>query len=222
MWNARDAAAACGRRGEHRFRNQTEGTQHAAERAAIVTGASSGIGLAIARMLGEEGYALTLAARRPEKLDGAARGPAGGGLRACRRSRRTSPTRRRSRRSSPPTASATGASTCSSTTPASGIGAPVAEIQTKRLDMQLDINLRSIVLFYRECVEMLRAAGGRAPQRARRQHLLDLRQARRGVAVGLLGHQARRRRLDGSDEQGARRARASSRPRCVPRSSTRR
>ena len=42
-----------------------------AERAAIVTGASSGIGLAIARILGEEGYGITMAARRPEKLDGA-------------------------------------------------------------------------------------------------------------------------------------------------------
>jgi NAD(P)-dependent dehydrogenase (short-subunit alcohol dehydrogenase family) len=40
-----------------------------------------------------------------------------------------------------------------------GIGAPVAEIETKRLDMQLDVNLRAIVLFYRETVEMLRAAG---------------------------------------------------------------
>ena len=39
-----------------------------------------------------------------------------------------------------------------------GIGAPVGEIQTKRLDMQLDVNLRTIVLFYRECVELLRAA----------------------------------------------------------------
>ncbi len=36
-----------------------------------------------------------------------------------------------------------------------GIGAPVGEIETKRLDMQLDINLRSIVLFYRECVPLL-------------------------------------------------------------------
>ena len=41
------------------------------DRAAIVTGASSGIGLAIARMLGEEGYGVTMTARRPEKLDGA-------------------------------------------------------------------------------------------------------------------------------------------------------
>ncbi|MEA2493983.1 MAG: hypothetical protein QOJ29_1894, partial [Thermoleophilaceae bacterium] len=45
-----------------------------ADRAAIVTGASSGIGLAIARMLGAEGYGLTMAARRPEKLEEAAQG----------------------------------------------------------------------------------------------------------------------------------------------------
>jgi NAD(P)-dependent dehydrogenase (short-subunit alcohol dehydrogenase family) len=42
-----------------------------ADRAAIVTRASSGIGLAIARMLGGEGYAVTAAARRPDKLSGA-------------------------------------------------------------------------------------------------------------------------------------------------------
>jgi NAD(P)-dependent dehydrogenase (short-subunit alcohol dehydrogenase family) len=42
------------------------------ERAAIVTGGSSGIGLAIARMLREEGFGLTLASRRPEKVQAAA------------------------------------------------------------------------------------------------------------------------------------------------------
>ena len=42
-----------------------------AERAAIVTGASSGIGLAIAQTLGGEGYGLTVAARRPDKLEAA-------------------------------------------------------------------------------------------------------------------------------------------------------
>src|SRR4051812_20565336 len=45
-----------------------------AQRAALVTGASSGIGLAIAEVLGEEGYALTVAGRRPEKLEAAAEG----------------------------------------------------------------------------------------------------------------------------------------------------
>ena len=43
-----------------------------AERAALVTGGSSGIGLAIAQALGEDGYGVTVAARRPEKLEAAA------------------------------------------------------------------------------------------------------------------------------------------------------
>jgi NAD(P)-dependent dehydrogenase (short-subunit alcohol dehydrogenase family) len=42
------------------------------ERAALVTGGSSGIGLAIARMLRDEGYALTLVSRRAEKIEPAA------------------------------------------------------------------------------------------------------------------------------------------------------
>jgi NAD(P)-dependent dehydrogenase (short-subunit alcohol dehydrogenase family) len=40
-----------------------------------------------------------------------------------------------------------------------GIGAAAADHQTKHVDMQLDVNLRAIVLFYREGLEMLRAAG---------------------------------------------------------------
>jgi NAD(P)-dependent dehydrogenase (short-subunit alcohol dehydrogenase family) len=40
-----------------------------------------------------------------------------------------------------------------------GIGAAVGEIQTKYLDIQLNTNIRSIVLFHRECIDMLRAAG---------------------------------------------------------------
>jgi NAD(P)-dependent dehydrogenase (short-subunit alcohol dehydrogenase family) len=39
-----------------------------------------------------------------------------------------------------------------------GVGALVADVETKRIDMQLDINLRSIVIFYRECIAMLREA----------------------------------------------------------------
>jgi NAD(P)-dependent dehydrogenase (short-subunit alcohol dehydrogenase family) len=43
------------------------------QRAAIITGGSSGIGLAIARMLRDEGYDLTIASRRPEKVEAAAK-----------------------------------------------------------------------------------------------------------------------------------------------------
>jgi NAD(P)-dependent dehydrogenase (short-subunit alcohol dehydrogenase family) len=42
------------------------------ERAALVTGGSSGIGLAIARMLRDEGFGLTLVSRRADKLKAAA------------------------------------------------------------------------------------------------------------------------------------------------------
>jgi NAD(P)-dependent dehydrogenase (short-subunit alcohol dehydrogenase family) len=35
----------------------------------------------------------------------------------------------------------------------------VAEMVTKRVDLQLDVNLRAPVLFYRECADLLRAAG---------------------------------------------------------------
>lgn len=128
-----------------------------ADRAAIVTGASSGIGLAIARMLGEEGYALTLAARRPEKLQGAADGltEEGHELQAIAANVADEAEIKRvvdSHRDR------YGRLDVLVNNAGVGIGAPVGEIEAKRLDMQLDINLRSIVLFYREAVGMLREA----------------------------------------------------------------
>jgi NAD(P)-dependent dehydrogenase (short-subunit alcohol dehydrogenase family) len=129
-----------------------------AERAAIVTGASSGIGLAIAHVLGEEGHALTVASRRPDKLEPAAAGLREAGFEveavpanmANEDEIRAVVDRHRER---------FGRLDVLVNNAGVGIGAAVGEIETKRLDMQLDINLRSIVLFYRECVEMLRAAG---------------------------------------------------------------
>ncbi|MDQ6915821.1 MAG: SDR family oxidoreductase [Actinomycetota bacterium] len=129
-----------------------------AERAAIVTGASSGIGLAIAHTLGEEGHALTVAARRPDKLESAATGlrEAGFDVEAVAANMANEEeiqgvvARHRER---------FGRLDVLVNNAGVGIGAPVGETETKRLDMQLDVNLRSIVLFYRECVDMLRAAG---------------------------------------------------------------
>jgi NAD(P)-dependent dehydrogenase (short-subunit alcohol dehydrogenase family) len=129
-----------------------------AQRAAIVTGASSGIGLEIARLLGNEGHAVTLAARRPEKLDAAAAQLAGEGLDVQAVAgnlaleedvqRVVSEHRERYGRLDVLVNNA-----------GVGIGAAAADHQTKFVDMQLDVNLRAIVLFYRECADMLRAAG---------------------------------------------------------------
>jgi NAD(P)-dependent dehydrogenase (short-subunit alcohol dehydrogenase family) len=129
-----------------------------AERAAIVTGASSGIGLAIAKMLGEEGHAITMAARRPEKLEGAVKGLADEGYDV-----QAVPANLAEEDEIKKVVEAHreryGRLDVLVNNAGVGSGAPVAEIQTKRLDMQIDINLRSIVLFYRECADMLRAAG---------------------------------------------------------------
>jgi HD-GYP domain-containing protein (c-di-GMP phosphodiesterase class II)/NAD(P)-dependent dehydrogenase (short-subunit alcohol dehydrogenase family) len=128
------------------------------ERAALVTGASSGIGLAIADVLGAEGHGLTVASRRPEKLAAAVEELRGKGYEVEEVAanltveedvqRVVAVHRERFGRLDVLVNSA-----------GVGVGAPVAEIQTKRADMQLDVNLRAIILFYRECVDLLLAAG---------------------------------------------------------------
>jgi NAD(P)-dependent dehydrogenase (short-subunit alcohol dehydrogenase family) len=129
-----------------------------AGRAAIVTGASSGIGLAIARLLGEEGHALTLAARRPEKLEAAATGleqagldvqAVAGNLGLEEDVRRVVAAHRERYGRLDVLVNNAGV----------GIGAPVGELETKKVDLQLNTNLRSVILFYRECRDMLAAAG---------------------------------------------------------------
>jgi NAD(P)-dependent dehydrogenase (short-subunit alcohol dehydrogenase family) len=129
-----------------------------AGRAAIVTGASSGIGLAIARLLGAEGHAVTLAARRPEKLEAAAAELAGEGLDVQAVAgnlgleedvqRVVAEHRARYGRLDVLVNNA-----------GVGIGEAVGELTTKKVDLQLATNLRSLLLFYRECADLLRAAG---------------------------------------------------------------
>ena len=40
-----------------------------------------------------------------------------------------------------------------------GIGAAATDHQSKHVDLQLDVNVRAVILFYREAVELLKAAG---------------------------------------------------------------
>ena len=128
------------------------------DRAALVTGASSGIGLAIAGMLGEEGYGLTVAARRPEKLSAAVaelrdagcdvEEVAGNMSDEADIQRVVAAHRDRWGRLDVLVNNA-----------GVGIGAAVGETVTKKIDLQLGVNLRAVILCYRECAELLRAAG---------------------------------------------------------------
>ena len=128
-----------------------------AERAAIVTGGSSGIGFAVARMLLDEGFAVTVAARRPDKLEAAVAELGGGdrelahvaGDMAAEEVIQAVVRAHRER---------FGRLDVLVNNAGFGFGAAVAEIPTKRLDMQLAVNLRAVVLFYRECVELLKSA----------------------------------------------------------------
>ena len=127
-------------------------------RRVLITGASSGIGLGIAHLLGEEGHALTVAARRPEKLEAAAEGLREAGhevnvvsgnlgdeavVQEVVRSHRE----------------AYGRLDVLVNNAGVGIGAPVGDMTAKKIDLQLNTNVRSVLLFYRECIEMLGAAG---------------------------------------------------------------
>jgi NAD(P)-dependent dehydrogenase (short-subunit alcohol dehydrogenase family) len=129
-----------------------------AERAAIVTGGSRGIGLAIAEVLGEEGYALTITSRRPDNISAAAEGLRAKGYEvqdiaanmADEDAIKDVVAKHRD---------AYGRLDALVNNAGMGIGAAVGDITTKFLDMQLDVDLRAIVLFYREALEMLKAAG---------------------------------------------------------------
>jgi short-subunit dehydrogenase len=123
-------------------------------KSALVTGGSSGLGLALARMLRDEGHELTLVARRPEKLAAAAEELGAEAVAAnlgdadeCVRVVAAHAER-------------WGGMEVLVNSAGLGIGGSFGSLETKRIDLQLDVNLRGTLIVTREALPMLRASRG--------------------------------------------------------------
>jgi NAD(P)-dependent dehydrogenase (short-subunit alcohol dehydrogenase family) len=123
-------------------------------RSALVTGGSSGIGLAIARALGEDGYELTLASRRAEKVEQAAAELGALAVAAdvsneedCERLVAAHEER-------------FGGLDVLVNSAGIGIGGRVEELSVKHFDLQLDVNLRGLFVVTKLCLPMLKASRG--------------------------------------------------------------
>jgi NAD(P)-dependent dehydrogenase (short-subunit alcohol dehydrogenase family) len=132
-------------------------------RAALVTGASRGIGRALAETLGQEGFDLTITAKHLDPLvevadkliaEGVsvehieADVVSDGAIREV--------VRHHQRRYGRLDVLVNSAGVC--------IGANVGEDETDLIDLQLDVNVRSVILFYRECVALLRQTAAQHQQ----------------------------------------------------------
>jgi NAD(P)-dependent dehydrogenase (short-subunit alcohol dehydrogenase family) len=124
------------------------------ERAALVTGGSSGIGLAIAQLLRDEGYDLTLVSRTPEKIEAAAAELGAVAVVAnvadpddCARAVASHQER-------------FGRLDVLVNSAGVGIGGLIEDLDLKKLDLQLDINLRGLFLVTQAAIPLLRETRG--------------------------------------------------------------
>lgn len=123
-------------------------------RSALITGGSSGIGLAIARMLREEGFELTLASRTREKIEAAAAEIGAHAIAAdvgdeedCIRVVAEHNDR-------------FGGMDMLVNSAGIGIAGTVESQQTKHIDLQLGINLRGLLIVTREALPLLKETKG--------------------------------------------------------------
>jgi len=124
------------------------------DKAALVTGGSSGIGFAIAAMLRESGFALTLAARTRAKVDVAAETLGAHAVAADVASaddcRRLVDEHHEQHGRLDVLVNSAGV----------GIAGPVDELETKHIDLQLNVNLRGTILVTAAALPMLRESSG--------------------------------------------------------------
>jgi NAD(P)-dependent dehydrogenase (short-subunit alcohol dehydrogenase family) len=120
----------------------------------LVTGGSSGIGLAIARALREDGYDLTISSRRPEKVEAAAGELGVHGIAAdvsreedCERLVAAHLER-------------FGGLDVLVNSAGIGIGARIEDLSTKHFDLQVAVNLRGLFLVTKLCLPMLKESRG--------------------------------------------------------------
>ncbi|MGI9111134.1 MAG: SDR family oxidoreductase, partial [Gaiellaceae bacterium] len=119
---------------------------------ALVTGGSSGIGLAIARMLGDEGFGLTLASRTAEKVEAAA-GELGAHAIAADMSKPEDCERVVAEH-----VARHGGLDVLVNSAGVGIAGRVEDAQLKHIDRQLNINLRGLVLVTQAAIPHLRGS----------------------------------------------------------------
>jgi len=123
-----------------------------------VTGGSSGIGLAISRALAEDGYAVTISARRPDKLEAAVRTLSDDGLEVTAAAANVA-SEDELKALLAGHKERYGRLDVLVNNAGVGVGSAIDEVETKKMDMQIDVNLRSYVLAMREAMPMLREAG---------------------------------------------------------------
>jgi NAD(P)-dependent dehydrogenase (short-subunit alcohol dehydrogenase family) len=123
-------------------------------RSALVTGGSRGIGLAIARLLGEEGFGLTLASRSSDRIEAAAAELGALAVTAdvsqeedCERIVSSHVERH-------------GGLDVLVNSAGIGIGGNVEALTAKQVDLQHAVNLRGLVLVTRAAIPHLRASRG--------------------------------------------------------------
>ena len=131
-----------------------------ADKAALITGGSSGIGLAVARALGEDGYGVTIAARRPDKLERAAAELREAGIDVLHLAANVVE-EDDIRRMVEAHRERFGRLDLLMNNAGLGIGGLIEAAETKKLDMQLDVNLRAVYLTTRDAIPLLKETAAR-------------------------------------------------------------